>query len=122
MGAMRILPESDMIICQLLLGYPVASQPTNLYPVPCTVKMNRGSSGLGSSFCRKRTMCASTVRVVGNLSYPQTSSSKRSRVRASPGCERKYLSRSNSFDEKSSDLPRRETWQLCKLTSTSPKV
>src|SRR5438309_1420623 len=58
-------------------------------------------------------MWASTVRVVGNLSYPQTSSSKRSRVRASPGWHRKYFNKSNSFDETSRDLRSEFSLQIC---------
>src|SRR5260370_36112019 len=36
------------------------------YPTPCMVTKWRGVSASGSSFCRSRTMCASTVRVLGN--------------------------------------------------------
>jgi len=60
--------------------------PTNRYPWPCTVRMYTGCSGSGSNFCLSRRMWASTVRVVGNRSYPHTSSRSRSRVMTSDRC------------------------------------
>ena len=40
-------------------------QPANLYPIPCTVRMNCGWRGLGSIFWRSHATCTSTVRVDG---------------------------------------------------------
>ncbi len=41
------------------------SYPTNLYPIPCTVRTYCGCLAFGSIFCRSHATCTSTVRVDG---------------------------------------------------------
>ena len=57
-GSHNGLPRSGRSGC----GEPYAA---NLYPCPCTVRMNFGCLGLYSSFCRNQATCTSTVRVEG---------------------------------------------------------
>lgn len=97
-------------------------QPTNLYPRPWKVRMNRGLDGVGSSLWRSEATCTSTVREYGVASYPHTSWSNWSRDRSWSRCSTRYDSSLNSRAERSTARPFFETSPRRKSTSMSPKA